>query len=142
MPSYNTAQDSLSFNTGPDAFAVRGFIPNETGTIELMTPRQFLAMTPDISDTPKPLSELPGGDFYPRSLRMLADGETQEWGMPFIHLDENDLHLEHEGRHRMTALLEAGHGDVEFPVMAHRGGERKEMRRYGREGFWPWGDER
>jgi len=134
MPFYDTPVENLRFLTdGPRIASRGGFVPKEGvgGNIEQMTPNDFIAMTPPISDKPfEKLNEMPGGSFYPD---MFAEQNRITVGMPFIHIDDEGKEQDHEGRHRMQALIEMGHGEKKFPVMVHRGGKRKHISEYGQE---------
>ncbi len=89
---------------------------NPNQSIRHITPNQFLELIGE------------GGSFGDYSYYLDAFREAQERGedvktfMPFLNLpgyevgDEGYMDMVHDGRHRMAALRDMGHGDLPVPV--------------------------
>ena len=156
MPLYETDVPGLKFATqgenepawadNPDVHGTASF----EGDTEMWTPNDFMQYwAKPNAKTPAHWKDVSRGNTNPTSsyyglenpatarevgintYKNLNVGEDENiWGMPFLSFEEGqDQPNWHDGRHRMSELIESGYGDTPVPIRVDRSGRHQGVNR-------------
>ena len=103
-------KEGMEFSPSQRAIPVDPSITDsrDINDIEQMTPNDFLEATGK--------EEMDSGEHYKRLMQRAMTGEDMRFVMPRLSEFFPDSPPGHDGRHRMLALRNLGHGDTPVPV--------------------------